>query len=254
MKRSHALALSAVTLFLASSAASQAQVVRPGQQCQPAVADASMYGDCRLRIVRGEEVCRCAILPQALRSQNPQDRDNLATGSISPLRQSGSGTLSDNGGRSVGASGTLSATASGSSVGAGSTSSTGSSVGAGASVGAGSSTGGAVSAGAGTASSGAVGGGSTAVDGSPGSSLGGGSTNAPGGKGNNGNGQGPGSNNGNGQGPGNNNGLGNGSEPADNTSTDVKGTDPSNPGGGNGGGNGGSNGGGNGGGNGRGSP
>jgi hypothetical protein len=41
-------------------------------------------------------------------------------------------------------------------------------------------------------------------------------------------------NNGNGNGPGNNNGLGNGSEPADNSDTDVKGIDPSNPGGGNG--------------------
>ena len=69
MKRSHALALSGVALFLASSTSSYAQAVRPGQQCMPAVANASMYGNCRIRIVRGQEFCRCAILPQALRNQ-----------------------------------------------------------------------------------------------------------------------------------------------------------------------------------------
>ena len=85
MKRSHALALSAMTLFLATSASVQAQMPRSGQQCQPAVANASMYGNCRLRIVRGEEVCRCAILPRALRNVNRMDDGRVSsTGAISP--------------------------------------------------------------------------------------------------------------------------------------------------------------------------
>ena len=81
MKRSHALALSAMTLFLATSASVQAQMPRSGQQCQPAVANASMYGNCRLRIVQGQEVCRCAIRPQARRAVN-QDVRAETTGSI----------------------------------------------------------------------------------------------------------------------------------------------------------------------------
>jgi hypothetical protein len=79
MKRSHALALSSAALLLALSAPSYAQVVRSGQQCVPAVADPSLYCNCRLHIVRGEEVCRCAILPQALRRLN---QDVTATGSL----------------------------------------------------------------------------------------------------------------------------------------------------------------------------
>jgi hypothetical protein len=88
MKRSHALALSGVALFLVSSTAALAQAVRPGQQCVPAVANASMYGNWHLRIVRGQEVCRCAILPQALRNQALNDADWMSdraseiTGSI----------------------------------------------------------------------------------------------------------------------------------------------------------------------------
>ena len=77
MKRSHALALSGIAVFLALSNSSHAQAVRPGQQCQPAVANASMYGNCRLRIVRGQEACRCAILPQALRQLGRSDRDAM---------------------------------------------------------------------------------------------------------------------------------------------------------------------------------
>jgi hypothetical protein len=79
MKRLHTLALSGLALFLVSSTASFAQAVRPGQQCVPAVANVSMYGNCRLRIVQGQEVCRCAILPLARRTI----RDVTITGSIS---------------------------------------------------------------------------------------------------------------------------------------------------------------------------
>ncbi len=183
MKRSYALALSAATLFLATSAVSHAQVLRSGQQCQPAVANPSMYGNCHLRIVRGKEVCRCAILPQALRRSGPGDRFDLTTGSINSPRASdvpasGVGGFFESGPRATGSVG-ISAPSTGSSPTAGSPS-------------------------AGSRSAGDV------------------ASNGSGGK------------NGNGQGPGNNNGLGNGSEPADNTSSDVKGSDPSNPGGGNG--------------------
>src|SRR5215208_4546518 len=96
MKRSHALALSAMTLFLATSASAQAQMPRSGQQCQPAVANASMYGNCRLRIVQGQEVCRCAILPQARRAI----RDVTTTGSISgsPSSTALNSGFPDNGG------------------------------------------------------------------------------------------------------------------------------------------------------------
>jgi hypothetical protein len=82
MKRSHALALSSVAFLLSLSTSSYAQAIRPGQQCEPAVADPSMYHNCRLRIVRGQEVCRCAVLPQALRRLN---RDVTSTGSITPI-------------------------------------------------------------------------------------------------------------------------------------------------------------------------
>ena len=88
MKRSYALALSGVALFLASSASTSAQVIRTGQQCVPAVANPSMYHNCRLQIVQGTEVCRCAIAPQALRERmdrldRQSDRNELSTGSIS---------------------------------------------------------------------------------------------------------------------------------------------------------------------------
>src|SRR3712207_3059077 len=110
MKRSHALALSAMTLFLASSAASQAQVVRSGQQCQPAVANASMYGNCRLRIVQGQEVCRCAILPRAQRLLNIDDRSDTATGSITSRGVLSSGGVSNAGSNAIGIGATGSGT------------------------------------------------------------------------------------------------------------------------------------------------
>jgi hypothetical protein len=64
MKRSHALALSGAALFLGFAAPSYAQTLRPGPVCVPAVANPSMYHDCRLRIVQGQEVCTCAIAPR----------------------------------------------------------------------------------------------------------------------------------------------------------------------------------------------
>ena len=79
MRRSNALALSSAALLFSVSTPSYAQAIQPGQQCVPAVADASLYRNCRLHTVRGQEVCRCAIAPQALRRLN---RDVTATGSL----------------------------------------------------------------------------------------------------------------------------------------------------------------------------
>ena len=83
MKHSRALALSGAALFVALATPSYAQPAMPGQQCQPAVADPSMYGNCRLRIVQGNEVCRCAILPRSLRpTARISGRDSDVTGSL----------------------------------------------------------------------------------------------------------------------------------------------------------------------------
>src|SRR5918993_5617494 len=85
MTRSHALALSSAAVFLSLSIPSYAQALRPGQQCQPAVANASMYGNCRLALVRGQEVCRCAVRPRALGQLNRGDRGDrgdMTTGSV----------------------------------------------------------------------------------------------------------------------------------------------------------------------------
>src|SRR4051812_18930856 len=93
MKRSHALALSGVALFLGSTTLSFAKPGSSVQQCVPAVANASMYGNCRLHIVKGDEVCRCAILPLALRRVSPPlDQAVSATGAIERPAQ----TLSSN--------------------------------------------------------------------------------------------------------------------------------------------------------------
>lgn len=103
MKRSNALALPSVALFLASSVSASSQTIRTGQQCVPAVSNPSMYHNCRLRIVRGNEVCRCAILPQAQRQVNRMDRQNdrdvIGTGSLgnfSPATSGQAGTVTGN--------------------------------------------------------------------------------------------------------------------------------------------------------------
>jgi len=85
MTRSHALALSGAALLALFSSPSLAQTTRSGMQCVPDVVNASMYQNCRLRIVAGQEVCRCAIRPQALQRSDQirnQDQDALATGSV----------------------------------------------------------------------------------------------------------------------------------------------------------------------------
>src|ERR671920_2134624 len=83
MKRSYALALSSAALFLILGTPSDAQGIRIGQQCVPAVADASMYRNCRLHIVQGQETCRCALRPQALRrTDRIGDQNDTVTGSI----------------------------------------------------------------------------------------------------------------------------------------------------------------------------
>jgi hypothetical protein len=124
MKRSYALALSSAALFLTFGTSSDAQNIRTGQQCVPAVADASMYHNCRLRILQGQETCRCAIRPQAQRQMDqPADSDRYDTvmgsigngpvaapGSANPARGT-SGTV--NGGTAgTGNSGTVGGSAS----------------------------------------------------------------------------------------------------------------------------------------------
>jgi hypothetical protein len=137
MKRSYALALSGVALFLASSASTSAQVIRTGQQCVPAVANPSMYHNCRLQIVQGTEVCRCAIAPQALRERmdrldRQSDRNELSTGSIN-----GRGTN----GPAIGVGGSSGPIENGGTVGVGGNAGTGSNVNTGGTVGVGGSVG-----------------------------------------------------------------------------------------------------------------
>src|SRR3712207_5882282 len=108
MKRSHALSLSGAALFLALASPSYAQSLGSGQQCVPAVANPSMYRNCNLRIVQGQEVCRCAVRPQALRSLDrlgDRDQSDAVTGSIgrSPVAVPGTnGALIGGPGRSNG--------------------------------------------------------------------------------------------------------------------------------------------------------
>jgi len=87
MKRSHALALSGAALLLAVGSPASAQILGSGPQCIPAVANPSMYHNCRLHIVQGQEVCRCAIRPQALRRMDDRTSErsqtDAVTGSIS---------------------------------------------------------------------------------------------------------------------------------------------------------------------------
>ena len=214
MKRSHALALSAMTLFLATSASVQAQMPRSGQQCQPAVANASMYGNCRLRIVQGQEVCRCAIRPQARRAVN-QDVRAETTGSIGAPGASFLDRLFGSGTSAV-AAGTSARSAAGSPAIAGSTtgrsaSSSGSAMaGAAGNSGSGSAAGrsaggGLAGAAPGDASAGASVGGNSASGGGPASSNSGGIGGSSGGGSRGSAGSGG---NGNGAGPGNGNGRG----------------------------------------------
>src|SRR3712207_5898437 len=90
MSRSRNLALAAFGLLLASSTSSFAQV--RGPVCVPAVANPGAYQNCQLRVVRGEEVCRCEIRPQAIRggivgdnlesSRNERSSGVVGTGAV----------------------------------------------------------------------------------------------------------------------------------------------------------------------------
>jgi hypothetical protein len=94
MSRSHALALSSAALFLAFSAPSSAQSIAPGRQCVPALADTSMYHNCRLHMVQGQAVCRCAIRPQAMHRMdrlNSSNQNDAVTGSIGSRPSAGPG-------------------------------------------------------------------------------------------------------------------------------------------------------------------
>src|SRR4028118_232041 len=68
MSHSHNLTFASLAVLLLASTSSQAQTARAGQQCVPAVGNPQDYGNCRLRIVAGDEICRCAITPQARRT------------------------------------------------------------------------------------------------------------------------------------------------------------------------------------------
>src|SRR4051812_15297769 len=86
MMFSRTLALSGTALLIALSAPASAQSLRSAQQCEPAVANPSLYGNCRLRIVHGNEVCRCAILPRSIRpTARVSDPDAAVTGSIGAM-------------------------------------------------------------------------------------------------------------------------------------------------------------------------
>jgi hypothetical protein len=67
MLRSHAPALAALAVLLASTAPSAAQTPAAGAQCVPAVANPQMYGNCRIAVAAGAATCRCEVRPQALR-------------------------------------------------------------------------------------------------------------------------------------------------------------------------------------------
>jgi len=204
MIRSRALALSGAALLAVLSSPSSAQSLRSGMQCVPDVPNVSMYHNCRLQIVAGGEVCRCAIRPQALRRTDRirnQDQDDAVTGSInrSPIvRGSQSGADGGRGGNGSIGGGAVSGggVAGGGSIGGGSTGGT-----------TGPGSGGAVADnGNGVGNGGTVGNG----NGSTGGNAGGG---ASGGNNAGGNGNGPGNGNGNGNGHGGgqgNNGYGNG--------------------------------------------
>ena len=132
MKPSHALALSGLAVFLMSPSDASAQVIRAGQQCVPAVTNPAIYHNCRLQIVRGNEVCRCAISPQALRQRwdQPNERGELTTGAIRSRSTAGSiGPAGEVG--NAGASGTVGSVGTGRAegVGAGSNVGTGGTIG-----------------------------------------------------------------------------------------------------------------------------
>jgi hypothetical protein len=71
MSRPYTLAWAGFGLLLASTTSSFAQISTVGQICRPAVANASQYQNCRMRIVAGNEVCRCEIAPRAVTLRNP---------------------------------------------------------------------------------------------------------------------------------------------------------------------------------------
>src|SRR5215207_9128453 len=57
----HSVVVAGLAAFVFSSTASYAKPSRSGRQCEPAVANPSMYQNCHLRIVQGHQICRCAI-------------------------------------------------------------------------------------------------------------------------------------------------------------------------------------------------
>jgi len=75
MLRSHGIALAGLAALLLSSTSSSAQTMLQGEQCTPAVANPEMYHNCQIRIVRGNEVCRCAIAPRSIRGLARQDQN-----------------------------------------------------------------------------------------------------------------------------------------------------------------------------------
>jgi hypothetical protein len=80
MSRSPGLALASLAVLLVSSTSAFAQL--RGAQCTPAVANPQMYQNCRIQIVDGDEVCRCAVAPRSIRGtlrQDDNDRNGIGT-------------------------------------------------------------------------------------------------------------------------------------------------------------------------------
>jgi len=66
MKHVRMLAAASLAVLAGSAWPAFSQSAIIGQQCVPAVANPDMYTNCHRRVVRGETVCRCAVLPRSL--------------------------------------------------------------------------------------------------------------------------------------------------------------------------------------------
>ncbi len=67
-------------LVLLSSTGGMAQTTRQGPLCIPAVANPSIYQNCRLQVRSGAPVCRCDLVPMALRGAPTSFHDQSRSG------------------------------------------------------------------------------------------------------------------------------------------------------------------------------
>src|SRR5215208_6487503 len=96
----------------APSTGSSAQPARASRQCEPAVADQSIYKNCRVHIVQGHQMCRCAVVSGA-RGSIDQSPKYDATGSL-PSQDSWLSTFLRGGSDGPGSIGSSSSVSSGS--------------------------------------------------------------------------------------------------------------------------------------------